>query len=72
MVSPKILVAITEHSMCQPGRPCPQGLFQETSPSLAAFQRAKSSGFSLMLPSPSTRPLAPTSRSSKVLFANLA
>ncbi len=32
--------------MCQPGRPLPQGLSQKTSPGLAAFHRAKSSGFS--------------------------
>ena len=72
MVSPRISVAITEHSMCQPGRPGPHGLSQETSPSLAAFQRAKSRGFSLRSVSASVRPLAPISRSSKVLLANLA
>ena len=40
--------AIAEHSMCQPGRPGPQGESQQvSSPSLCDFQRAKSSGLSL-------------------------
>ena len=40
--------AIAEHSMCQPGRPLPQGESQlVSSPSLVAFQRAKSRGSSL-------------------------
>jgi len=30
--------------MCQPGRPRPQGLSHQGSPSLLAFQRAKSRG----------------------------
>ena len=34
--------------MCQPGRPLPHGESQDGSPGLAAFQSAKSSGFSLM------------------------
>ena len=34
--------AITEHSICHPGRPLPQGLSQKISPGFAAFQRAKS------------------------------
>ena len=33
---------MAEHSMCQPGRPGPQGLGQEGSPGLAPFHRAKS------------------------------
>lgn len=33
---------IVEHSMCQPGRPFPQGEFQDSSWGLAAFHRAKS------------------------------
>ena len=33
---------MTEHSMCQPGRPFPQGLGHAGSPGLLAFQRAKS------------------------------
>jgi hypothetical protein len=37
-----IFFTIAEHSICQPGRPFPQGLSHEISPSLAAFQRAKS------------------------------
>ena len=35
---------MAEHSMCQPGRPLPQGLSQEGSPGLAFFQSAKSAG----------------------------
>ena len=35
---------MAEHSMCQPGRPGPQGLSHAGSPGLAAFQRAKSAG----------------------------
>ena len=42
ILSPKIADAITEHSMCQPGRPGPHGEGQEGSPGLEAFQRAKS------------------------------
>ena len=39
---------MAEHSMCQPGRPSPQGALQlVSSPSLVAFQRAKSWGRSL-------------------------
>ena len=34
--------AITEHSMCQPGRPEPQGDSQNGSPGLLAFHKAKS------------------------------
>ena len=35
---------MAEHSMCQPGRPGPQGLSHAGSPGLAPFQRAKSPG----------------------------
>ena len=42
--------------MCQPGRPWPQGLSQEGSPGLAAFQRAKSSGVVLALVHVDPRP----------------
>lgn len=49
MVSPTISEAITEHSMCHPGRPLPHGDGQEGSPGLEAFQRAKSSGDRLLL-----------------------
>ena len=42
MLSPSISDAMTEHSMCQPGRPGPHGEGQEGSPDLDAFQRAKS------------------------------
>ncbi len=37
------------HSMCQPGRPGPQGESQVGSPGLADFQRAKSEGLRLRL-----------------------
>ena len=40
----QLAAAIAEHSMCQPGRPLPQGEAQRGSPGLAAFQSAKSSG----------------------------
>jgi hypothetical protein len=42
MLSPNISLAITEHSMCHPGRPGPHGEGQEGSPGLEAFQSAKS------------------------------
>ncbi|MNL44628.1 hypothetical protein D3C87_1672170 [compost metagenome] len=45
MVSPRCLRTMAEHSMCQPGRPGPQGESQEGSPGLEAFQRAKSMGW---------------------------
>ena len=46
--TPSSASAIAEHSMCQPGRPAPHGESQEvSSPSLVAFQSAKSSGSSL-------------------------
>ena len=40
--SPKTAEAMTEHSICQPGRPLPQGESQDGSPGLDIFQRAKS------------------------------
>ena len=59
--SPRYLRLMAEHSMCQPGRPMPQGLSQAGSPGLAAFfHRAKSSGSRLR----SSRP-APSARSSR-------
>src|SRR3990167_6700656 len=42
--SPKSFWLIAEHSICQPGRPGPQGLSQKGSPGLLLFQSAKSSG----------------------------
>ncbi|KAH3668693.1 hypothetical protein OGAPHI_002447 [Ogataea philodendri] len=39
--------AITEHSMCHPGRPCPQGDGHDGSPALEAFHKAKSDAFCL-------------------------
>src|SRR5581483_4244295 len=47
-LGPRSSSARTEHSMCQPGRPRPQGESQAvSSPSLLAFQSAKSRGSSL-------------------------
>ena len=43
-LSPQIIDAITEHSICQPGRPLPQGLSHQGSPSFEHFQSAKSVG----------------------------
>ena len=57
-------MAMAEHSMCQPGRPGPQGLSQDGSPGLADFHRAKSRG-SRLRSSTSTR--APASNSSRFL-----
>jgi hypothetical protein len=42
ILSPRMALAMTEHSICQPGRPAPQGEGQEGSPGLEAFQSAKS------------------------------
>jgi hypothetical protein len=39
---PRIALAMTEHSICHPGRPGPHGDGQEGSPGLDAFHRAKS------------------------------
>jgi len=36
---------MAEHSMCHPGRPGPQGEFQDGSPGFTAFHSAKSSWF---------------------------
>ena len=44
---PSVFSAIAEHSMCQPGRPGPQGDAHDvSSPSFVAFQSAKSRGSS--------------------------
>lgn len=42
IVSPKISIAMAEHSICQPGLPSPHGEVHFGSPSLDFFQRAKS------------------------------
>ena len=42
MLSPNIALAITEHSICQPGRPGPHGDGHEGSPDFDAFHKAKS------------------------------
>ena len=55
--TPSSSSAIAEHSMCQPGRPSPQGLGQKvSSPSLRAFQRAKSSRASFSSAAPASSP----------------
>lgn len=47
---PNAIVASVEHSMCQPGRPSPHGLFQDGSlNSLRDFHRAKSLGLRFSL-----------------------
>jgi hypothetical protein len=42
ILEPSIALAITEHSMCHPGRPGPHGEGQEGSPTFDAFHKAKS------------------------------
>jgi hypothetical protein len=42
ILSPRMADAITEHSICHPGRPGPHGDDQNGSPGLDAFQSAKS------------------------------
>ena len=55
--APSSFSDIAEHSMCQPGRPSPQGDGQEvSSPSLWPFQSAKSSGSSLSEAVPASSP----------------
>ena len=44
MLLPKIAEAMTEHSICHPGRPGPHGDGHEGSPGFEAFQSAKSAG----------------------------
>ncbi len=48
--------------MCQPGRPRPQGLSQEGSPGLAAFQTAKSMGSRFSSPGATRAPACMSSR----------
>lgn len=45
MSDPKMLLAIAEHSMCQPGLPSLHGDGHVGSPSLAFFHKAKSALF---------------------------
>ena len=61
MVSPRWASAIAEHSMCQPGRPTPQGESQPGSSGGEGFQSTKSPG-SRLYGATSTR--APASISS--------
>lgn len=42
ILSPRMADAITEHSICHPGRPSPHGDDQTGSPGLDAFHNAKS------------------------------
>ncbi|VVC04903.1 Uncharacterised protein [Candidatus Burarchaeum australiense] len=44
---PTYLELMTEHSMCQPGLPLPQGESQDSSSGFDTFQSAKSSGLRL-------------------------
>jgi hypothetical protein len=66
---PSSASAIAEHSMCQPGLPRPQGESQAvSSPSLCAFQSAKSSRSSF---SDSVPASSPWSMSSGLRFESL-
>jgi hypothetical protein len=49
ITSPMSALIMLLHSMCQPGRPAPQGLSQHGSPGLAAFHSAKSAAPRLRL-----------------------
>ena len=62
--SPSSFVDMAEHSMCQPGRPSPQGEGHAGSPGFADFHNTKSSGSRLAV-STSTR--EPARRSSSFL-----
>src|SRR5687768_3671709 len=44
IVSPRCRSIIAEHSICQPGRPLPQGLSQPITPASEGFQSTKSAG----------------------------
>src|SRR6266446_5093866 len=68
-LGPSSSMDITEHSMCQPGRPRPMGVSHEASPGLGAFQRAKSRALSFSYSSTSTR--APSSMPAKSFFDSL-
>ncbi len=61
MVSPRWAAAIAEHSMCQPGRPMPQGESQPGRSGVEGFHSTKSPG-SRLYGATSTR--APASISS--------
>ena len=63
------LVAMAEHSMCQPGRPGPRAVSHDCSPGLTAFQRAKSRSASLSYSPTSTR--APSSMLSRSFLESL-
>ena len=55
--TPSSSSAMAEHSMCQPGRPSPQGELQlVSSPSFVAFQSAKSCGARLSAAASSPSP----------------
>ena len=53
---------MAEHSICQPGRPLPQGLSQYGSPGFALFHRAKSMGSSFSSPTATRAPACMSSR----------
>ncbi|KAH3660656.1 hypothetical protein OGATHE_004988 [Ogataea polymorpha] len=65
-LSPTKSAAMTEHSMCQPGRPGPHGDGQDGSPALDAFHNAKSDAFSL--PCAADSDPSPSSSSSRLPF----
>ena len=44
MVTPRCAAAIAEHSMCQPGRPRPNGLSQPGCSGVDGFHSTKSAG----------------------------
>ncbi len=60
--SPRYLIDMALHSMCQPGRPGPHGESHEGSPGLEAFQRTKSIGSSLPSPASTRAPAIICSR----------
>ena len=61
-VRPRNFSLMAEHSMCQPGRPLPQGLSHDGSPGFAAFHSAKSSGWRLSSPGCTRSPWHRSSR----------
>ena len=47
MGRPSVCSIMAEHSMCQPGRPGPNGLSHTGSPGFEGFHSTKSAGFCL-------------------------
>ena len=69
--SPSRSSDMTTHSVCQPGRPSPQGEGHAGSPALAYFQRTKSSGERLAASAPAST-LAPALQHVQVLAGEQA